>query len=632
MNYSKTNTQRDTNSSNRSQIGLVSSMQASLPTQETPIRAGLSFTPSYRLVLTGRHYVVPFILKEEDVFTPLYQAINLTSSLAWNIDHMSTNFTVVAAIKHSLGNFDKEFHKLLDNLKDFLRYAITADPSRNGFSMNIRKKRGMINFLGSLSNILFGTATQAQIDAIHKKIAVLDSLTEKERILLNVHSTTLNVTIRNMNSMHAALDRLSSAVNISHNIIRKFTLKTLELQGEQKLFQALLDLELALGHISTDILDFKLGLQALLQTYVTPTIVSDKQLLEILQEASFRPPGLLFPAVPDYLAIHRDMLRVTSRSTASTSNRNFYFSIPLRGDPPDVFDVFRIDSLPFSLPNSTFFVQHEVTSKYIAFTENRKLYFLLSGVEQCSKHDDFLVCNPTSPIYEASNTATCESAAFLNQQSMFTLCQTTIVNYFSPVFIKGPTYWTYSVASPLTLTLTCPTNAINKHKIVVNGTGLLTLQQGCTAHNPAITLPSSDTYIDGSPITISHSPLHLPSLSEILPWPLNGSDLPDIPYVRSAQYIPLQELSARLQPLVPVSEPTQSPQSAFYWWIIIALCAVLVLMLAASGVGHWYVLRYAPRRQTSQHEISMQTSAADSLIRSQGRDLPEREIMLEPRN
>lgn len=66
------------------------------------------------------------------------------------------------------------------------------------------------------------------------------------------------------------------------------------MEGQQRLLQALIDLELALGHISNDVFNLKLGLQSLLQTYVTPMILSDDRLLGILHDASVRPPGLVF--------------------------------------------------------------------------------------------------------------------------------------------------------------------------------------------------------------------------------------------------------------------------------------------------------------------------------------------------
>lgn len=204
---------------------MLTVVHGSLPSQETSIRAGLSFTPSYRLVLTGRNYVVPFALRATDVQAPLVRALNLTAELAWNIEHMSRDYPLIDSIKATLSNFDREFHYIFVDLNDYLKYVFEADLGRFHYALPPRGKRGLINFVGSLSNVLFGTATQQQVDAIDSKITELSTLTEQQRVMLNVHSETLNATLRNMHAMQSALHRLSSAVNISHQIVRQFSIR-----------------------------------------------------------------------------------------------------------------------------------------------------------------------------------------------------------------------------------------------------------------------------------------------------------------------------------------------------------------------------------------------------------------------
>ena len=90
-------------------------------------------------------------------------------------------------------------------------------------------------------------------------------------------------------------------------------------------------------------------------------IVSDDNLLGILKKASLKTPGSLFPAVPEYLAMYRDIIKVVSRSATLSGLYSFYLTIPLQGDKADIFDIFRIDSLPYALPNSPYFVQNQST-------------------------------------------------------------------------------------------------------------------------------------------------------------------------------------------------------------------------------------------------------------------------------
>lgn len=116
-----------------------------------------------------------------------------------------------------------------------------------------RSRRGSINFRGT-SKILFGAATQPQINGIYSTIQVLENFVGKERVLLYVDSLALNMTLRNMHAMWWALQQLSAAVNVSSRVHRLFSIKTIRLEGEQQLFHALMDLLFALGHINTDVL------------------------------------------------------------------------------------------------------------------------------------------------------------------------------------------------------------------------------------------------------------------------------------------------------------------------------------------------------------------------------------------
>lgn len=187
------------------------------------------------------------------------------------------------------------------------------------------------------------------------------------------------------------------------------------------------------------------------------------------------------------------------------------------------------------------------------------------------------------PVYEASNAASCKSAAFLKHESVINLCHTIVLKTFPPMFIKGPGYWTCSLASPITLTLTCPTHPVNRHTVSLTDNGILMLRQGS---------------------------------------------------LRSAESIPLQELTAGLQPLNYVVEPDQPFQPAIHWWIVFAIVVILVLLLVTSAVGYSYVLRYARRRQipdSNQLQTLQGVSSPPTPVRSQGRDLPEGEVMSGPR-
>ena len=66
------------------------------PTTESLLRMGLSYTPAFKVILTGRQYIVPLELNTQDIQEPLIRARNITADLEWNISHMNTSYAVVA--------------------------------------------------------------------------------------------------------------------------------------------------------------------------------------------------------------------------------------------------------------------------------------------------------------------------------------------------------------------------------------------------------------------------------------------------------------------------------------------------------------------------------------------------------
>ena len=78
----------------------------------------------------------------------------------------------------------------------------------------------MIDILGQFANVLFGTATQQQVDDIHARLGQLETMSEKERSVLNVLSRILNSMISYVSHMQALILKIKKAANISYGIIR----------------------------------------------------------------------------------------------------------------------------------------------------------------------------------------------------------------------------------------------------------------------------------------------------------------------------------------------------------------------------------------------------------------------------
>ena len=236
----------------------LSKLESLGPQEEKPVNLGLVFSPAGRVMVTGNHYVVPFLLNKEELFQPLAVARDLSDAILWNVGHMDNGSALVASLQNTVLSFQHEFNIRYDDLSNYVDYLMSDHP------WSRRHRRGAIDIMGQFANVLFGTATQQQVDDIHARLGQLETMSEKERSVLNVHSRILNSTIRDVSHMQAAILKIQKAANISYGIIRMYSLKTLELESEVKIYEALFNLQLALSDIIADHVRIKLGIQEML--------------------------------------------------------------------------------------------------------------------------------------------------------------------------------------------------------------------------------------------------------------------------------------------------------------------------------------------------------------------------------
>ena len=143
--------------------------------QSSPAQQGLSFTPTNHLIVIGQAYVVPIVLRLDDI---IYQRIRTASQYLQHINKLNNDMILTSSVSQNIVSFQGKFQGLHDNMQDFLLHIVKNNDDK---STSKRKPRGLINLVGSLANTLFGTDTQAQVDFIHKRVHWIFSLKKKEK-------------------------------------------------------------------------------------------------------------------------------------------------------------------------------------------------------------------------------------------------------------------------------------------------------------------------------------------------------------------------------------------------------------------------------------------------------------------
>ena len=565
-------------------MGLVNSLAST--TIQNEVRPGIHYQHHADLILHGDTYIVPVILDVRRIFAPLNKTKHLTDLILQNLKVVKQKYLYTDILKEDIQELSEKSNSLQflmdDYLKQFLKNDINNKPKRN--------RRGAINFIGSIAHSLFGVATDDQINTLNDKLHNLDSLTEKERRLLNIHSQILNVTLHDLLKVQQSVNKLQIFTIVTKDIIRKLEDKLLETEHHLMLLQTLMHVHLALNTISVNHVNLKIGIQELMEGTVSSHIITNEKLMSLLHDVSINTNELLFPLRPEFLRLHRTAIKVVyERDTIN--QLTFYFLIPLKNDIHETFHVFHMTSLPYKVNDTNSFISHVPSHKYFVISQTRRTYFMTNDFPLCSQYNALLICPPNSPLY-STTVDSCELSLFLQRYTATKLCKKYVLHKYPPIFIKDINGWSYSTSEPIHITSSCPNSSISRYTI--ENIGTLKTGQHCKLSTDNFFLPSSSSKYQNQPLEIQ--PYHYSLPLTYTPWEQeflkNASNMSLPSSGDGLQPIPLQQYVQSLQPLM---KPAEMSDAYVPDWLALALLlGILLAMVGILGcrrVRTWYADR-----------------------------------------
>ena len=365
------------------------------------------------------------------------------------------------------------------------------------FPQQRREKRAYINVIGDLSKTLFKTATEADIEEIHDNFDKIQEMSEDQRRQINVHTTILNNTIRDVTRINKAIQSLTTTNDLLKNIVKANEHEIVHITTFTKQLSIKSSLNLAFTELSNDFRDFTYGIDKLFNLYPAHEVISNKLFEELLAGAALARGGLIFPTTSEFIAVYRDLCTVIPKYSESERKLIFYLNIPLRDEVSNPYELYKVHSIPILIKsNLTAFMQYEKSKPYIAISENRHYYTTLNDINNCKRRENLLICKHTSPIYKDS-TDNCEYRTFMNRESQF--CKETILNNFQPTFIPINNFYIYSTPKILQLTIVCPDRTVTQ---LTNLTGTLQVNRNCDIHSEYFTIPAARNIYMNNPTEI----------------------------------------------------------------------------------------------------------------------------------
>ena len=447
----------------------------------------LWFAQEYALRISGRAFIVPISIAVEEITSMIEESkliLDQLKGLEHLFVHQNSSYQSINHLVTWAQRLENEYNHLHDLTYNFIHSKLRHSS---------RSRRSPFDFVGSLSNSLFGVATQHQIDEIHDRIDQIGSLSQNELDQLNLHTQIINETVRNVQMMQMDITKLRSTV--------QFIIDA-SMHSQHVTWISMItvcqDLIWALNTIHSNFLTMVLGINEFMEKgYPSSHLISDRAFSSLLEIAGKRGNGLILPAQPNNLILYRSISSIITKYRQDGSII-FYLSLPLSDAVYGPFELYRIGSLPIPIHNTSQFIAYKSPNRYIAVSRDHRRFMLLKDLDDCTTFSSLAICNPSQPIY-STGAPNCEFAVFQGDEE--DTCVKQITSTFTPEFIKADNGYYYATPTPLKLIVKCPNKKFSK---TIAGTGFLDLPADCEVHSDMLSLPAHTT-IKGSQLTIHTS-------------------------------------------------------------------------------------------------------------------------------
>jgi hypothetical protein len=405
----------------------------------------------------------------------------------------------------AFGQYMRSKGKYIDNLKD-----LVAEYMTNNQNSNQRFKRGVLNFVGEISKILFGTLTQADARNYNNHISELENeqkeflhMSKEQMTIIKTTITSINSTLQKVNQNEKIMtEGLAKMLNYSTHKFNEIDeeIKNVNLINEQfRLIQRGIDESQHSFEILIDA--FVHAEQGSLQ----PQFITAEKIKNLLVIQKL-PSGLDYPNFP-----FPELQKIITPNTYFFRQFLVYvLEIPLLSST--TYNLYKM--LPFPVAVS----KEESTYSYIGF--NKELIFsdplrqhygkmTINELTGCFQPNEFnYVCKEDIPIYTYVPDLDCE--ATLLHPSTSKIPRKCEYNFFKLlktfwIPLHRSNQWLFVTPQIETFTVLCPGETTT---LKLETEGKLTLKPGCKGYSSYVTLYALSTlytnltndYIPSAPI------------------------------------------------------------------------------------------------------------------------------------
>ena len=362
-----------------------------------------------------------------------------------------------------------------------------------------RSKRSLIPIVGKALSFLFGTLSEADIDAIrHNVVKLAEGQKKLQHVVegsLTILKTTQGQTVNNTRAINEIIDDLVQLKELSQNL----TDEVRELQQYTEIYarydRAATEVQVLIDIARDFSQNLKVQINMVSMGHLSPAVIAPSELRRLLLDVKSKINSQFkFPFEPE-----EDIWTFYKTLTCTTLMESKQFvviiSIPLL-DNIASFEVYKIHNMAIPLNGSNqtnILATYSLESEAIAVNKQRTQFAALSNSELRDCSDPLKAyCTFMSPVYAIMSTKMCVIQVFLGQrEGINKFCKSIIsTNAPSPqarYLTDG--HWVITSATPLIFSVLCNSTSYTT-KVITTKTpvDIVSLELTCSAFNGYMTL------------------------------------------------------------------------------------------------------------------------------------------------
>lgn len=343
-----------------------------------------------------------------------------------------------------------------------------------------RRKRGLINLIGSFSKFLFGTMDHEDSEKIYKRLEDLDKSTdssiniaEHQLTLLKINTNVLGQSLINLTQQHNILVERSNRLNsLITSMLKNHSIEIKHIHALAEINEVALFMLNELQKLSEDLTSTFFILEALQRNELSPLMLPAKEF------------SLLFHSIIEsHKELNNDfnLEKTIAKVYSDCFDKGLLIKIILPLLENSKFNINKIYTLPIPTSKNSFSILDNVPEYFFNTTHSYKNFELSDSQfqKQCKEYNlTFYVCQLNNPIRIAPDEGSCISRLFRNPYLEPADCKYRLVTRLNNLVVPmvHENSWLFWIHIPTQLYCQCPEGETILH---LEGLGIFRLMQNC---------------------------------------------------------------------------------------------------------------------------------------------------------